>query len=147
MSKTFRCRVITPVGQLFDDEVAYASVPAWDGLFGVLPGHAPLVAKLGVGELRVDFPGPQGGRRSFFVDDGFVQMADKRLTVLATRAAPAESLDEHRARDELARLENERIGEEVTGAARRAAQERLRRERERARAQVRLAAKIAARGI
>ncbi len=40
--KTFRCKVVTPTASLLDEPVAYASVPAWDGLFGVLPGRAPI---------------------------------------------------------------------------------------------------------
>jgi hypothetical protein len=50
--KTFRCRLITPAAQLLDAPVTYASIPAWDGLFGVLVNRAPIVAKLGVGVAR-----------------------------------------------------------------------------------------------
>jgi F-type H+-transporting ATPase subunit epsilon len=89
LAKTFRCRLITPTAQVLDDQVIYASVPAWDGLFGVLPGRAPIVAKLGKGTLRLDYPtGGQGpsGSKAFAVEDGFVQMVNNKLTILATKA-------------------------------------------------------------
>lgn len=93
--KSFRCKLVTPAAAIIDDQVTYASVPAWDGLMGVLPGRAPLLARLGVGELRLDFADSekgQGGSRAFLVEDGFVKMANEELTILAERATPAESL-------------------------------------------------------
>ena len=85
MAKTFRCRLITPVAQVLDEQVVHAYVPAWDGYFGVLVDRAPIVAKLGKGELRQDYPGGAASK-SFQVEDGFVQMINNRLTVLATKA-------------------------------------------------------------
>jgi len=75
-----------------DEPVTYASVPAWDGLFGVLPGRAPILARLGIGELRLDTGGAQASR-SFFIEGGFVQMAGDKLTVLAERATPSDKLN------------------------------------------------------
>jgi F-type H+-transporting ATPase subunit epsilon len=87
VAKTFRCRLITPTAQVLDDQVTYASVPAWDGLFGVLPDRAPIVAKLGKGKLRLDYPaGGAGSSKTFAVEDGFVQMVNNKLTILATKA-------------------------------------------------------------
>ncbi len=103
-SKTFKCRVVTPAAALADDEVQYASVPAWDGLLGVMAGRAPLLARLGVGELRLDYPeekGTEGGSRWFALDGGFVRMADNQLIVLAERAVPAESFTAAEAEAEL----------------------------------------------
>jgi F-type H+-transporting ATPase subunit epsilon len=93
--KSFRCKLVTPTAALVDDQVTYASVPAWDGLMGVLPGRAPILARLGLGELRLDFADTEkgeGGSRAFLVEDGFVKMADDQLTILAEKATPAESL-------------------------------------------------------
>jgi F-type H+-transporting ATPase subunit epsilon len=104
-AKTFQCSLITPAAEVLKDQITYASIPAWDGLFGVMPGRAPIVAKLGLGELRLDFPdtgAAKGGSRSFLVEDGFVQMVNNRLKILATRAIPTESLTEAEARAELA---------------------------------------------
>ncbi|MEX2217624.1 MAG: F0F1 ATP synthase subunit epsilon [Phycisphaerales bacterium] len=140
MAKTFRCRLITPTAQVLDEPVSYASIPAWDGLFGVLPNRAPIVAKLGTGELRLDFGGEKGGSRSFLVQDGFVQMISNKLTILATLALPVETLSEPEAKAELAEAEARQAG---TGPDR----EKVRKDRERARTKVRLARKSAGRGI
>lgn len=101
---TFRCKLVTPTAAVLDDDVTYASVPAWDGLFGVLPGRAPILAKLGMGELRVDFPdakSAQGGSRSYYVEGGFARMEGERLTILAERATPSEELNAAAAEAEL----------------------------------------------
>jgi len=93
--KSFRCKLVTPTAALVDDQVKYASVPAWDGMMGVLPGRAPILAKLGTGELRLDFADSdkgEGGTRSFLVEDGFLKMSGDELTILAEMAVPAESL-------------------------------------------------------
>lgn len=140
MATTFRCKLITPTACVLDEEVTYASVPAWDGLFGVLPGRAPLVAKLGLGELSLSFPdktGTRGGSRSYLVDGGFVQMVSNRLTILASMAIPAESITPSDAKAELAAAEAKRpsgAGAELTRS-----QEAIRAERSRAQLKVRLA--------
>lgn len=91
---TFRCTLVTPTEKLLDDQVVYASVPAWDGLFGVLSTRAPLVAKLGLGVLRLDFPPGEGhsggGERQFLIESGFAKMADGKLTILAEHAMAGE---------------------------------------------------------
>lgn len=97
MPGTVRCKLITPEAALLDDDVNYASVPAWDGLMGVQHGGAPLVAKLGMGELRFDFPdshNAKGGSHSYFIEDGFLRFANNELTLLASQAIPVENLNE-----------------------------------------------------
>lgn len=93
LSPSIRCRLVTPTASLLDEQVTYASIPAWDGLFGVQGGHAPLLARLGTGELRLDFADSskgKGGRRSYALDGGFVRIVDNQLTILAERAVAAE---------------------------------------------------------
>lgn len=138
-AKTFRCRLITPVAKVLEEDVTYASVPGWDGLFGILPSRAPIVAKLGVGELRLDFPdqGGRGSSRSFLVEDGFVQMVNNRLTILAARAVPVESIDAATAQSELQEAESRALPE--SGATRIAAHQRREKDRAFARAKLRLA--------
>lgn len=137
MAKSFRCRLITPDACVLDDQVTYASVPAWDGLFGVLPGRAPIVAKLGLGELRLDFADSSkgaGGQRSFLVEDGFVQMVGDKLTILASKAIPTESIDLAGAKAELTQTETRKPDDSSA-----ASNDQLRRDRDRARIKVRLA--------
>ncbi len=137
--KTFRCRLVTPSASLLDEPVSYASVPAWDGLIGFLPGRAPILAKLGCGELQVRLESDKGAgeERSYAVDGGVVQMQSDTLTILAEFAAPVDQISAQAAEAELKAA----MGKQVTteGPARTAAQERLSRERERARMKVRLA--------
>lgn len=104
MASTIRCKLITPEAALIDDDVTYASVPAHDGLIGLMHGGAPLVAKLGVGELRLDFPDAgqaKGGSRWYYIEDGFLKFADNELTILASAAVPAENLVEDEVLQEL----------------------------------------------
>lgn len=133
--KTFQCKLVTPAAQVLDEPVTYASIPAWDGLFGVRANRAPIVAKLGLGELRLDFPdkgNAKGGSRSFLVDDGFVQMVNNRLTILAAVATPVESLSEADAASELATLERAAPADKASAA-------RANKDKARARLKVRLA--------
>lgn len=104
MATTFRCKLITPEAQVFDDASTSAVVPVWDGQMGFLPGRAAFVGELGNGELRVDFPdkgGARGGSRHFFISGGFVQMLRNELTILAAHAVAAEQLTEADAQAEL----------------------------------------------
>jgi F-type H+-transporting ATPase subunit epsilon len=98
--KSFRCKLVTPTAGLIDDKCVYASVPMFDGLLGVMPGRAPTLMKLGMGELRLDFAddakmqgtGSKGGSRSFLIDGGFIKMANEELTILAEKAWATETL-------------------------------------------------------
>jgi len=133
-SKSFRCRLITPAAQVLDEQASSAVIPAWDGLLGVLPNRAPIVAKLGLGELSITLGEGKGIRRSFFVEDGFAQMVDNKLTILAAKAIPTESITEAEAQAELREAEARRV--ERPGD-----EKRLAADRARARAKVRLAQK------
>jgi F-type H+-transporting ATPase subunit epsilon len=83
-------RVVTPERPVFEGAAESVVVPAHDGEVGILPRHARFLATLGVGELRVR---TAGGVARFFVEGGFVQVADDRVTVLCDRAVPTSELD------------------------------------------------------
>ena len=96
----FNCVVVTPEEQVIDQPVSQVVFPAHDGQIGILTDRAPLLAKIGVGELRLT---PTNGQtKSFFVDGGIAQMKDNKLTVLTTQAIPVEELSAETARAELA---------------------------------------------
>lgn len=144
MKNSFKCRVITPQAQVLNDEAVQAVVPCWDGLLGVLPNRAPMVMQLGTGELRIDFADmgtAKGGSRSYFVDDGFVQMLDNTLTILAANAVGADQLNETDAQAELAAINALKIDglntEELA---------RLKKEKARAEAKLRAAREFKAKG-
>jgi len=93
--KTFHCTAVTPEGKVLDTEAVSAIFPAYDGHKGVLPNHAPLVTKVGIGVLTVTAAG--GGREEIYVDGGFAQIADNKLTLLTERAKPVEELSSEEA--------------------------------------------------
>jgi F-type H+-transporting ATPase subunit epsilon len=85
-SKTFQVTVVTPEGKALDTEAVSAVFPAYDGEVGILPNHAPLLTLLGLGLLRVKAAG--GERHQLYIEGGFAQMVDNRLTLLTENARP-----------------------------------------------------------
>jgi F-type H+-transporting ATPase subunit epsilon len=77
--------VISPEALLFEGEAETVVAPAHDGEVGILTGHAPMMALLGKGILRV---GPEGSGRRFQVEGGFLQVADNDVRVVTERATP-----------------------------------------------------------
>lgn len=75
--------VISPEKTIFDGDAESVIAPAWDGELGILKGHAPLMAILGTGVMRVK---AQGQEKRFKVDGGFLQVVDNVVTVLSEKA-------------------------------------------------------------
>src|ERR1700722_3277951 len=85
---SLHCIVVTPERALLDEPADFVALPMIDGELGVLPGRAPLIGRLGYGELRIR-RGDQVHR--YFVDGGFAQVRANTVTVLTARALkPAE---------------------------------------------------------
>jgi F-type H+-transporting ATPase subunit epsilon len=91
--------VVTPEATLVQSPAQFVALPLFDGELGVLPGHSPFIGRLGYGELRVE---EGNNTRRFYIDGGFVQVADNAVSVLTNSAIPADKLDTATARDELA---------------------------------------------
>lgn len=72
--------VISPEAVLFEGDADSVVAPAYDGEVGILTGHAPLMALLGDGELRL------GGGRRFKVNGGFMQVLDNHVRVVTEKA-------------------------------------------------------------
>ena len=89
-NETFHCSVITPERAVLEADATFVAFPAHDGEVGILPGRAPLLFKMGIGELRVE--SPEGNHR-FFVDGGFAQMVENRLTLLTEQAKAVGEID------------------------------------------------------
>ncbi len=75
--------VVSPERVLFQGDAKSVIVPAYDGLMGILPRHAPLLALLGKGVLKVR---AAGGEQRFTVAGGFVQVRDDVVRVVAEQA-------------------------------------------------------------
>jgi F-type H+-transporting ATPase subunit epsilon len=91
--------VVTPETTLLDESAEFVAVPLYDGELGIAPDHSPMIGRLGFGELRIR----QGGQsRSFYIDGGFVQVADNNVAVLTNRAVPSSDLSATVAAEQLA---------------------------------------------
>lgn len=83
MAETFHCSVVTPERAILECEAKFAAIPAHDGEIGILPQRSALLCRLGTGILRVK-TGEETHR--FYVDGGFAQMVDNKLTLLTEQA-------------------------------------------------------------
>ena len=73
-----------------DERVDEVEIPGADGYFGVLPGHTPLLALLGLGELWYR----QGSEKHFMlIEFGFAEVQPDRVTILAEAAEKPEEID------------------------------------------------------
>jgi F-type H+-transporting ATPase subunit epsilon len=77
-------RVVSPSSSVYEGEASALVAPAWDGMVGILPGHAPFLALLGAGELTVEFPG--GGGERVHVAGGVLKVDKNHVTVLTEYA-------------------------------------------------------------
>lgn len=91
--------VVTPEGSAFEGPAQRLSVPAFDGEMTFLPMHAPLVAVLGYGELRVTRP--DGATERFYLGGGVVQVAADDVAILAESVVRPERLDSGAAEEAL----------------------------------------------
>jgi F-type H+-transporting ATPase subunit epsilon len=98
--------VVTPERQLLSEPVTEVQLPGADGYLGVLPGHAPLITELGIGELTYLTTSGQSGLLA--VVRGFAEVLQDRVSVLAEMAERAEDIDLKRAQEALKRAQ-ERI--------------------------------------
>src|SRR5687768_9261358 len=112
----FQCVLVTPEQQVLDEQVTQAILAAHDGLLGILTDRAPLLARLGMGPLRLDLA--NGQRRYFFIDGGVAQMKDNKLTILTNEATPASEIDAETARAEYAEAAARRATDPETAADR-----------------------------
>jgi F-type H+-transporting ATPase subunit epsilon len=101
MADTFVLEIATPERLLIRADVREAQVPASNGYLGIMPGHSPLLAELGAGELS--FVMPNGTRKYLAVDGGWTEVLPDRVRVLATHAEKADEIDAERAQEALNR--------------------------------------------
>ena len=74
-----------------DRPAEFVALTLYDGEIGVAPGHAPMIGRLGCGEMRVR---GQTGVDRYYVEGGFVEVLGDVVTVLTQRAVPAAEIDE-----------------------------------------------------
>jgi F-type H+-transporting ATPase subunit epsilon len=128
---SLRCVVVTPERALLDESADFVALPMYDGELGVLPGRAPLIGRLGCGELRIK----RGGTvERYYVDGGFAQIRTNVVTVLTGKALKPSEINADSAKQALEAANHAPATTPEAQAARKKNQDR-------ARAQIHLASK------
>ena len=98
-----RFELVTPRGIVYaDDNVDMVIAPGSDGELGILPNHTPLLAALGIGELRIR-KGTE--EESFAVHGGYLEVLSNKVIAMASVAEPAAEIDVARAEEARERAE------------------------------------------
>ncbi|MGA2903043.1 MAG: F0F1 ATP synthase subunit epsilon [Candidatus Korobacteraceae bacterium] len=102
MADTLHLQIVTPDKQLVREDADQVQIPGKSGYLGILPGHAPLITELMIGELSYSHGGTT---RYFAVSWGFAEVLPDKVTILADVAERAEDIDVARAQEAKARAE------------------------------------------
>ena len=89
--KPFKCEVLTPEGEVFNDEVEMVSTRTTVGSIGILAHHTPLLGMLEPTELRLYKSDSDVVR--FAQGEGYLQVADNQALVLVEEAIPPDEID------------------------------------------------------
>jgi F-type H+-transporting ATPase subunit epsilon len=102
MAEVFQLEIVTPEKQLVSDTAEQVQIPGKNGYLGILPGHAPLITELAVGEIiyRKD-----GQPRYLSVAWGFAEVLPTKVTILAEAAERPDEIDVPRAQEAKQRAE------------------------------------------
>lgn len=125
MARTpFRVEILTPEGEVFNDEVEMLSTMTAVGSIGVLANHQPLLAMLDPTELRLHTGSDVVG---YAQGEGYLQVTSDRALVLVDEAFERGELDASDLRDRLSRAEEERSAADEDSEEYRTAQREVRR--------------------
>lgn len=102
MAETFEIEIVTPDKMVVRDVAEEAQVPAKNGYLGILPGHAPLITELDIGEISYR---TAGTATRIAVAWGFAEVLPNKVTILAESAERAEDIDVKRAEEAKHRAE------------------------------------------
>ena len=104
MADMLSLEVVTPERLLVREQVTAVEARAANGYLGILPGHAPLLAELGIGFLSYEAAGKQW---YLAVHGGYLEILADRVRVLATAAERAEDIDVERAKAALKQAQDQ----------------------------------------
>lgn len=102
MAETFQFEIVTPDRMVAQDQAEEMQIPGKNGYLGILPGHAPLITELSVGEISYRL---NGVTEHLAMAWGFAEVLPDKVTILAETAERAEEIDVPRARQALERAE------------------------------------------
>jgi F-type H+-transporting ATPase subunit epsilon len=94
MADTFKLEIVTPEKKVVDTPATEAQIPGKNGYLGILPGHAPLITELAVGEISYR---AEAGEQRLAVAWGFAEVLPDRVTILAETAERPSEIDVERA--------------------------------------------------
>ena len=103
-----RCIVVTPEETVLEGEASFVALPLFDGEIGIARNHSPMIGRLGFGEMRIR---AGADTTCYYLDGGFVQVADNLVSVLTNRAIPTEAVDGDAAQQQL----DEALGRTAAG--------------------------------
>lgn len=112
-------RIVCPEECVFEGPVAYVAVPSTIGEFGILPRHASEICTIDGGRIRVSEQKMGVIDHVFAVTDGYVQVANDEVIVLAERAVDVEKINSDEISARLADFEDQ-LGKMSENDARRA---------------------------
>jgi F-type H+-transporting ATPase subunit epsilon len=102
MTDTFQLEIVTPEKMVVKDVAEEMQIPGKNGYLGILPGHAPLITELAVGEITYR----HGGETHYLsVAWGFAEVLPDKVTVLAETCERADEIDVQRAQESRQRAE------------------------------------------
>jgi F-type H+-transporting ATPase subunit epsilon len=99
MKNSLTVVVVTPEQTVLETEAEFVALPLYDGEVGILPGRAPLIGRLGPGEMRLK---QAGATTSYYLDGGFVQIVENVVSVMTSRAMLASRINIAAAEQQLA---------------------------------------------
>jgi F-type H+-transporting ATPase subunit epsilon len=102
VSDGIELEIVTPERKILTVQASELVLPGIEGYFGVLPGHAPFLTRLGVGEISYK---DQSGTHYLAAADGVVEVLPHRVTILARLCEQAREIDVERAREARRRAE------------------------------------------
>ena len=102
MADTFQLEIVTPAKLVIKDAAEEAQIPGLNGYLGILPGHAPLITELKVGEITYKSGGTV---HTLAVAWGFAEVLPDKVTILAETCERPEEIDAERARKAKERAE------------------------------------------
>src|SRR5260370_41911953 len=94
MAETIQLEIVTPERQVVDDAAEEVTIPGKSGYLGVLPGHAPLITELSVGQISYK---TAGQIKRLAVAWGFAEVLPEKVTILAETAEKSAEIDVTRA--------------------------------------------------
>jgi len=102
MADTFQLEIVTPEKMVVKEAAEEAQIPGKQGYLGILPGHAPLITELAVGEITYR---SGGATHRLAVAWGFAEVLPDKVTILAETAERPEEIDVKRAQESKSRAE------------------------------------------